>query len=66
MSVDYLLGNLHGDAEPSDFVGVVEMGGARRKSPRSPRFAEGYGFSFVMGATHKLIRILIWAMAWRS
>ena len=57
MSVNYLLGNLHGDAEPSDFVGVVEMGGASAQVTQiaSKNVPEGYGFSFVMGTkTYKL------------
>ena len=51
MSVNYLLGNLHGDAEPSDFVGVVEMGGASAQVTQiaSKNVPEGYGFSFMMG-----------------
>jgi len=57
MSVNYLLGNLHGDAQPSDFVGVVEMGGASAQVTQiaSKNVPEGYGFSFVMGSkTYKL------------
>jgi hypothetical protein len=57
MSVNYLLGNLHGDAEPSDFVGVVEMGGASAQVTQiaSKNVPEGYGFSFMMGTkTYKL------------
>jgi len=57
MSVNYLLGNLHGDAQPSDYVGVLEMGGASAQVTQvaSEKTPEGYGFSFVMGSrTYRL------------
>ena len=57
MSVNYLLGNLDGHAKASDFVGVVEMGGASAQVTqiRDPREATapppGYGFDFKIGKT---------------
>jgi len=53
MSVNYLMGNLQGDVKPSDFVGVVEMGGASAQVTQikgsGDTVPRGYGFSFAIG-----------------
>lgn len=52
MSVNYLMGNLAGDATPSDFVGVVEMGGASAQVTQyaTEPVPEGYEFKFRLGS----------------
>ena len=55
MSVNYLMGNLDGKAKPSDYVGVIEMGGASAQvtqiSSSKQKPPSGYEFDFKMGGS---------------